>query len=154
VGQPQPAFAPLDAGEVAAFEARLHAARTGAVALPAALAGRARALLEAATPRSVAPEAAGAVIDRWLASLSPLEPVLVRAPEPKRKPTAAKPAKSTTMKAGPALARPAKAKPAKAKPVKARPAKAKSAKAKPPTKKSEPRSRSSKSGSRSMKPRR
>jgi hypothetical protein len=71
------AFDALDARDVQAFESQLQRRRGGPPTLPAALAKRARALLDAATPPALA-GAAAAVAERWLAGLGPLEPVLVR----------------------------------------------------------------------------
>jgi hypothetical protein len=75
-----PPVAALDAGEVRAFESQLRRDKNGPVRLPDALARRARELLEAAAPPALAGAAATAVVDRWLAGLAPLEPVLVRKP--------------------------------------------------------------------------
>jgi hypothetical protein len=107
-----PAVAALDPRDVRAFEAQTRPARGGPPQLPAALAKRARALLEAAAPESLAAAAVAAVADRWIAALAPLEPVLVR--KPSEKPPAAKstPATRTAVKRA---APKAKAKP-KAKP--------------------------------------
>ena len=74
-------FAPLDAKDVRAFESQLQRGRSGPAKLPAALAKRARALLDTATPAALA-GAATSVAERWIASLGPLEPVLVRKPPP------------------------------------------------------------------------
>lgn len=99
-----PAIAPLDASEVRAFESQLRRDKTGPARLPDALAKRARALLEAAAPASLAGAAAPAVVDRWLAGLAPLEPVLVRKPvEAKARPqkTAARTPKPRAKKSAP-----------------------------------------------------
>jgi hypothetical protein len=87
-----PTIAPLDPREVTAFESELRRGQSGPVQLPPAVAKRARALLEAAAPSSLAGAAVAAVADRWIAGLAPLEPVLVaRAPaaEPRPRRTAA-----------------------------------------------------------------
>jgi hypothetical protein len=93
-----PAVAALDPRDVRAFEAQTRPARGGPAQLPAALAKRARALLEAAAPQSLAAVAVAAVADRWIAALAPLEPVLVQ--KPLETPPAAKrpPAPRTTVK--------------------------------------------------------
>ena len=133
-------LAPLDAREVAAFESGLRPAPGGAPPLPAPLAARARAALEAAAPRSVSAAAAGAVIDRWLASLAPLEPVLVRAPRPSsaRVPTLLAEPKRPPIPATKTRADKKKAKPKNAKPKRA---KAKRAKAKAKAKAKTPKSK-------------
>jgi hypothetical protein len=124
--------APLDPGEVRAFESNLVHPRLGPPTLPVALAKRARELLGAAAPA----ELAGAVVsvaDRWIGGLA--------APVPK---ATAGAAKAATRKAKPAAfkAKPAapKAKPAarKAKPA-ARKAKPAARKAKAPARKPKPR---------------
>jgi hypothetical protein len=76
----RPSIAALEPREVHAFEARLRHGEPGPAKLPDALATRARALLTAAAPPALS-AAAAAVADRWIASLAPLEPVLVRKPE-------------------------------------------------------------------------
>jgi hypothetical protein len=82
-----PALAPLDESDVRAFESQLRRGLSSPVQLPAAVAKRARALLEAAAPSLLAGAAVAAVADRWIASLAPLEPVLVRkAPPATRRP--------------------------------------------------------------------
>ena len=84
----QPArFRPLRPDEVKAFEALSKAprAKDEAPKLPAALQKNARAILVAAAPKPLA-AAAQSVAARWLATLAPLEPVLVSAPaKPRRK---------------------------------------------------------------------
>jgi hypothetical protein len=75
-GPPAPARAPfraLSPDQVKAFEA-----------LPALPEKPARALLESVAPPSLA-AAAKPVASRWIASLRPLEPVVVRAPGPSRR---------------------------------------------------------------------
>ena len=67
---------PLTPDEVKAFEAKLKGKPPK---LPAALARNAHAVLAAAAPPPLA-SAAEAVAARWIASLAPLEPVLVRTP--------------------------------------------------------------------------
>jgi hypothetical protein len=137
-GNAETAFGALDPREVAAFEARLRPTRGGPPELPAPLKSRAHAALQALKPRGLAAGAAEAVIERWLAGLAPLEPVLVRAPAdktvtPKSKPQTRRKAKLETKPKTKLRARPKtklKAKP-KAKPKtkpKAKP------KAKPKTK--------------------
>jgi len=66
----------LDRKEVRDFEALLEGEPAR---LPEVLRKKARSILDAATPPPLAGAAAG-VADRWLASLAPLEPVLVRKP--------------------------------------------------------------------------
>jgi hypothetical protein len=68
---------PLTPDELRDFEALLEERPEGPPRLPEVLARKARTILEAATPPSLA-GAAAAVADRWLAGLAPLEPVLVR----------------------------------------------------------------------------
>jgi len=83
--RPSP-FRPLAPDEVVAFEALLKAGpgtRAKPPRLPAAVEKNARALLAAAAPPPLA-AAAAAVAARWLATLAPLEPVLVRAPDKHR----------------------------------------------------------------------
>ncbi|HEV3032350.1 MAG TPA: DUF6178 family protein [Polyangia bacterium] len=75
-------FGPLDATQVRDFQALLETAPGGAVKLPEVLKRKARALLAAATPARLG-GAATEVAERWLESLAPLEPVLVRKAEPK-----------------------------------------------------------------------
>jgi hypothetical protein len=67
---------PLTPDEVKTFEAKLKGKPPK---LPAALAKNAHSILRAAAPSSLA-TAAEVVAVRWLASLAPLEPVLVRTP--------------------------------------------------------------------------
>jgi hypothetical protein len=87
VGNAAGDIAALDAHDVRAFESQLRRGPSGPVELPAAVAKRARAILEAAAPSSIAAGAVAAVADRWIAGLAPLEPVLVRkAPAVKRAP--------------------------------------------------------------------
>jgi hypothetical protein len=78
---PKPAITPLDPNEVRAFEAKLRREPSGPPKLPPALAGKAREILVGAAPAALA-GAAGEVADRWIASLAPLEPVLVLKPPP------------------------------------------------------------------------
>jgi hypothetical protein len=84
----QPArFRPLTPDQVKAFEAMAKAprAKDKAPKLPSALEKNARAMLTAAAPKPLA-AAAESVATRWLATLAPLEPVLVSAPpKPRRK---------------------------------------------------------------------
>jgi hypothetical protein len=84
----QPArFRPLTPDEVKAFEVMAKAPRSKDEArrLPLALEKNARAILTAVAPQPLA-TAAGSVIARWLATLAPLDPVLVSAPsKPRRK---------------------------------------------------------------------
>jgi hypothetical protein len=94
-----PAFAPLEARDVSAFESQLLRTRTGPPRLPTALAKRASALLTAAAPPGVAASVAAAVADRWIAGLAPLEPVLVRRPPPAKPTAKPKNAKPAEMKA-------------------------------------------------------
>jgi hypothetical protein len=78
-------FQPLTPAEVKAFEALLVGGKRKSPQLPPALEKSARASLAAAAPPALA-AAAGAVADRWLATLAPLETVLVRAPaKPRRR---------------------------------------------------------------------
>jgi hypothetical protein len=84
--QPAP-FRPLAPAEVKAFEAMAKAPRSKdkAPKLPSALEKNARAILAAAAPKPLA-AAAESVAARWLATLAPLDPVLVGAPpKPRRK---------------------------------------------------------------------
>jgi hypothetical protein len=103
-GAAAPAFRALDPKEVKAFEALLRPARgktsirepsegsrrtppgkpssVHAPTLPTALAKRATELLEAAAPRPRS-DATTAVIQRWVRTLAPLEPVLVVATQPR-----------------------------------------------------------------------
>jgi len=83
----QPArFRPLTAEQVKAFEAMLTTPRSKEKApkLPVALEKNARAILTAAGPQPLA-AAAEAVAARWLATLAPLDPVLVSAPSKSRR---------------------------------------------------------------------
>jgi hypothetical protein len=78
-------FGPLAPADVEAFEALLAGRKGKAPQLSAALEKRARAILAGAAPAPLA-AAASAVADRWIATLAPLEPVLVRAPaKPRRR---------------------------------------------------------------------
>ncbi|MFL5308702.1 MAG: DUF6178 family protein [Polyangia bacterium] len=72
-------FRALKPGEVTAFEARLVRGKDGRVELPAALERGALALLQGAAPAALE-AAAKAVSARWVATLAPLEPVLVLGP--------------------------------------------------------------------------
>ena len=75
---------PLTPDEVKAFEAKLEAKSKGKPPhLPPTLAKSAQAILLAAAPPALA-SAAQAVAARWIASLAPLEPVLVRRPAARR----------------------------------------------------------------------
>src|SRR5579871_800009 len=77
-------FRPLEPAQVKAFEA-LAAGKSKPPRLPAALEKNAHAILTAAAPPPLA-SAAEAVARRWIATLAPLEPVLVRAPaKPRRR---------------------------------------------------------------------
>ncbi len=80
-GAATPSFEPLEPEQVRDFEALLEPAPGGAAKLPEVLAKRAWAILDAATPARLA-GAAREVAERWIASLAPLEPVLVRKPPP------------------------------------------------------------------------
>ncbi|HEY2731908.1 MAG TPA: DUF6178 family protein [Polyangia bacterium] len=75
-------FGPLDATQVRDFEALLEPAPGGTAKLPEVLKRKAKAVLAAATPARLG-GAATEVAERWLESLSPLEPVLVRRAAPK-----------------------------------------------------------------------
>jgi hypothetical protein len=123
--------AALEPREVSAFENNLLQTRSGPPTLPAALAARARALLTAAVPAELA-GAAVAVVDRWVAALAPLEPVLVRRAHER----AARPAppQETTMKASAKPQAKAKAKPQARAKAKAKPQAKAKAKAKPQAK--------------------
>ena len=80
-------FRPLTPAEVKAFEALSKSPRSKdkAPRLPSALEKNARAILAAAAPKPLA-AAAESVAARWLATLAPLEPVLVSVPpKPRRK---------------------------------------------------------------------
>jgi hypothetical protein len=80
-------FHPLAPDQVKAFEALAKGARSKdkAPKLPSAIEKNARAILTAAAPQPLA-AAAEAVTARWLATLAPLDPVLVSAPpKPRRK---------------------------------------------------------------------
>src|SRR6185312_11471536 len=68
---------PLRPEQVKAFEGSLTRGPDGRPQLPPALEKQAQAILQAAAPPALA-AAARAVAARWLASLAPLEPVLVR----------------------------------------------------------------------------
>jgi len=72
-----PALRPLRPEQVAAFEAGLTRTPDGRPQLPAAIEKQALAILQAVAPPALAP-AARFVAARWVASLAPLEPVLVR----------------------------------------------------------------------------
>ena len=79
---PRSGRAPLRAlkpEEVKAFEARLTRGKDGRVELPAAFERGGLALLQGAAPAALA-AAAKSVAARWVASLAPLEPVLVLGP--------------------------------------------------------------------------
>jgi hypothetical protein len=101
-GRKPPAITPLDPSEVRAFETKLRRERGGPPKLPPALAGKARELLVGAAPAALA-GAAAEVADRWIATLAPLEPVLVRKPPPAARPAVkienAKTSKSKNRKA-------------------------------------------------------
>ena len=75
-------FGPLDATQLRDFQALLETTPGGAVKLPEVLKRKARALLAEATPARLG-GAATEVAERWLESLAPLEPVLVRKAAPK-----------------------------------------------------------------------
>jgi hypothetical protein len=76
---------PLTPAEVKAFEALLVGGKRKHPQLTPALEKSARAILAAAAPAALA-AAANAVADRWIATLAPLDTVLVRAPgKPKRR---------------------------------------------------------------------
>ncbi len=80
-------FHPLAPDQLKAFEAMSKAPRgkSKAPKLPSAIEKNARTILGAAAPQPLA-AAAEIVAARWLATLAPLEPVLVRAPpKPRRK---------------------------------------------------------------------
>ncbi len=81
---PRP-FQPLEAEDVRAFEALVGTTKGGPPKLPVPVEKRAAAILAAAAPSALA-GAANAVAERWLASLAPLEPVLVRGKSRTRKP--------------------------------------------------------------------
>jgi hypothetical protein len=70
---------PLKPAEVTAFEARLTRGKDNRPQLPPALERAGLALLQSAAPAPLA-AAAKAVAARWVASLAPLEPVLVLGP--------------------------------------------------------------------------
>jgi hypothetical protein len=72
----------LDPTDVQAFEAGLESAPDSPMKLPNAVKKKAKAILDALAPSSLA-GAASAVADRWIAGLAPLEPVLVRKPPTK-----------------------------------------------------------------------
>ena len=74
----RPPLRPLSADQTKAFEALLARPKEGPPRLPAPLEKAARALLESAVPASLA-GAGREVTARWLSSLAPLEPVIVRA---------------------------------------------------------------------------
>jgi Family of unknown function (DUF6178) len=76
-------LAALDAQDVRDFEALLDATPGGAVKLPEVLKRKAKAILDAVAPKRLGGAAAD-VAERWIASLAPLEPVLVRRPTPRR----------------------------------------------------------------------
>ena len=87
-GRKATALGPLDPKDVRTFEGKLRRGRTGPPTLSRDLAGAARQILLAAAPAALAGAAAN-VADRWIASLAPLEPVLVlkaAPPPPRRKP--------------------------------------------------------------------
>jgi len=80
-------FRPLVPDQVKAFEAMTKAPRSKdkPPRLPVALEKNARAILTAVAPQPLA-AAAETVASRWLATLAPLDPVLVSAPsKPRRK---------------------------------------------------------------------
>ncbi|HEX4407093.1 MAG TPA: DUF6178 family protein [Polyangia bacterium] len=81
-------FEPLEPDDVRDFEALLERAPNGATKLPEVIRKKAKAILDASAPPQLA-GAAAPVAARWLASLAPLEPVLVRRAPP-RKPRARK----------------------------------------------------------------
>jgi len=84
---PSMPFEPLDTREVGDFEALLEVTAEGTMKIPETLKKKAKAILDAVSPGRLA-GAAGAVADRWIAGLAPLEPVLVRKPRrdrPRRK---------------------------------------------------------------------
>jgi hypothetical protein len=74
-GEPR-GLAPLRPPDVRAFEARLEASAQGPPRLPDAIRKQAKAILDAGAPGQLA-GAAAAVAERWIASLAPLDPVLV-----------------------------------------------------------------------------
>jgi len=79
-------FRPLGPADVKRFEALLTGGKGKAPKLSSALAKSARAILAAAAAPTPLAAAAQAVADRWLTTLAPLEPVLVRTPaKPRRR---------------------------------------------------------------------
>ncbi len=85
-------FRPLAPADVKAFEALLAGGKGKAPKLSSALAKSARSIFAAAVPAPLAAAApaplaaaAQAVADRWMATLAPLEPVLVRTPSKPRR---------------------------------------------------------------------
>jgi Family of unknown function (DUF6178) len=76
-GAAPPPFQPLEESEVRAFAALLGTTKGGPPKLPVTLEKKATAILAAAAPAPLA-GAAAAVAERWIATLAPLEPVLVR----------------------------------------------------------------------------
>jgi hypothetical protein len=82
-------FAPLRPADVRAFEGLLDTPGDAPARLPEPLRKQARAILDAAAPAELA-GAAAAVADRWIASLAPLDPVLVKKPAPAPSPPSRK----------------------------------------------------------------
>lgn len=76
-GEPPMSFRALEPDDVTKFEALVKAPRDAAPKLSDRLREKAKAILKKAAPESLA-AAAASVADRWIASLAPLEPVLVR----------------------------------------------------------------------------
>jgi len=74
---------------VRAFEGLLDTPGDAPARLPEALRKQARAILDAAAPAELA-GAAAALADRWIASLAPLDPVLVKRPPPAPSPPSRK----------------------------------------------------------------
>jgi hypothetical protein len=113
-------FEPLEGEQVRDFEALLEATPGGASKLPEVLRKKAEAILEAAAPPRLA-GAAREVAARWIDGLAPLEPVLVRKPQPVPSETSAAPGTSAPPAAREATGK-ARRKPAK-KPPRSRAAK-------------------------------
>ncbi|HVR62103.1 MAG TPA: DUF6178 family protein [Polyangia bacterium] len=83
-------FRPLSPDEVREFEKRVSASKTGSAkdeksaVKPGDVKRKAKAILDAAAPKNLG-DAVAEVIRRWIDSLSPLEPVLVKAPPRRRR---------------------------------------------------------------------
>jgi hypothetical protein len=75
---------PLVPDEVSEFKQRISASKDPEAAMKATekIKRKAKAILDAVSPKALG-DAVGDVVKRWVDSLAPLEPVLVRKPPPR-----------------------------------------------------------------------